>query len=248
MLRGRTALVTGSSRGIGSGIATALATAGATVVVNGRDPEAVERKVASLRDAGGTAYGVVADVTDPDAVDRLRDEAVAQAGPVGLLVANAGGQGAPASITELTLEQWRSTMDANLTSAFLTLRAFLPGMLERVEGSVVAIASTAGRRPSPASPAYGAANAGLLMLVRQAALQVAGHGVRINAIAPGSVRTERTAAQIPPEAMEKMIAAQPLGRLGTPEDVAAAMLYLLDEGSAWITGATLDVNGGQLML
>jgi 3-oxoacyl-[acyl-carrier protein] reductase len=248
MLTGRTAVVTGGSRGIGAGIARALAAQGATVVVNGRGRESIDERVAELRETGATAYGVAADVTDPDAVERLRREAAELAGPVSLVVANAGGQGEPADITTMSVEQWRRSVDANLTSAFLTLRAFLPDMVARRRGSVLTVASTAGRLPSPASPAYGAANAGLLMLTRQAAQQVAPHGVRVNAIAPGAIRTERTAALIPPEVERQMIAAHPLGRVGTPDDVARAALFLLSDASEWITGITLDVNGGRLML
>jgi 3-oxoacyl-[acyl-carrier protein] reductase len=191
---------------------------------------------------------VAADVTDPDAVAGLHRQATELAGPVSLVVASAGGLGEPADITTMSLEQWRGTVDANLTSAFLTLRAFLPDMVANRRGAVVTIASTAGRLPSPASPAYGAANAGLLMLTRQAAQQVAPHGVRVNAIAPGSIETERIAALVPAQVRDRMVAAHPLGRLGTPDDVAGAVLFLLGDEAAWITGATLDLNGGRLML
>jgi 3-oxoacyl-[acyl-carrier protein] reductase len=147
----------------------------------------------------------------------------------------------------MTDEQWHASIDANLTSAFFTLRAFLPDMIARRRGAAVLMSSTAGRQTSPASPAYGAANAGLLMLTRQAALQVAEHGVRINAIAPGTIHTERLDRLMPADARERVAAMHPLGRIGTPDDVANAVLFLLSDNASWITGATLDVNGGRIM-
>ena len=123
----------------------------------------------------------------------------------------------------------------------------LPDMTEQRRGAVVTIASTAGREPSPAYPAYGAAKAGLLMLTRQAALQVGEHGVRVNAVAPGSIHTDRLDALMPHAAQQRLADAHPLRRLGTPEDIADATLYLLSDQASWITGATLDVNGGRLM-
>jgi 3-oxoacyl-[acyl-carrier protein] reductase len=246
-VRAATALVTGGSRGIGAVIARRLAAAGATVVVTGRDTDALDGVLAGLRDSGATAYAAPADLTDSAQVAELHRRVTEQAGPVDLLVATAGGLGAPAPLVSMTDEQWHASIDANLTSAFYTLRAFLPDMIARRRGAAVLMSSTAGRQTSPASPAYGAANAGLLMLTRQAALQVAEHGVRINAIAPGTIHTERLDRLMPPDAREKLAAVHPLGRIGTPDDVANAVLFLLSANASWVTGATLDVNGGRVM-
>ena len=237
---GATALVTGASRGIGAAIARHLAAAGAVVSITGRDVEALESVRASL---GPEARAVPAELTDSASVAALAEEI----GPVDLVVANAGGQGHPVSIVDMTDEQWHNTVDTNLTSVFHTLRAFLPGMIASGRVAVVTMSSTAGRQPSPASPAYGAANAGLLMLTRQVALQMAEHGVRVNAIAPGSTETERLATLMPPEARSRLAAAHPLGRLGTMDDIARAALFLLSDNASWITGATLDINGGRIM-
>jgi 3-oxoacyl-[acyl-carrier protein] reductase len=243
-LAGRVAVVTGGSRGIGAGIARALAWQGVAVAVAARDGKALDQVVGELREAGGTAHGVIADVTDPDAIHALRRETEERLGPVDLVAAVAGGQGAPARITELAPETWHATVDVNLTSVFLTLREFLPGMVERRRGAVVTMSSTAGRMNTPASPAYGAAKAGLLMLTHQAAAQVADSGVRINAIAPATVRTERL-ARIPESVQAEIVRAHPLGRMGTPEDVAEAALFLLSDSASWMTGATLDLTGGR---
>lgn len=190
-LVGRVAVVTGGSRGIGAAIAATLAAHGVAVAVAGRDRQALDRVVAAIRQAGGNAHAVLADVTNPDALLALRTQTERVLGPVELVAAVAGGQGQPAQLTELSVEQWRQTVEVNLTSAFLTLKTFLPAMIQRGRGAMVTMASTAGRIATPASPAYGAAKAGLLMLTRQAAAQVAAQGVRINAIAPGAVLNDR---------------------------------------------------------
>jgi 3-oxoacyl-[acyl-carrier protein] reductase len=249
-ITGATALVTGASRGIGAAIAAALAAAGARVVLTGRDRDALAEATgaaASVSTAGRRPIALAADLADADQVSSLHRRVLEQVGPVNLLVAAAGGLGDPVPLVSMTDRQWFASVDANLTTAFYTLRAFLPDMIEARRGSVVTVASTAGRQPSPASPAYGAANAGLLMLTRQAALQVGGHGVRLNAVAPGSIHTDRLDTLMPHAAQERLAAAHPLGRLGTPDDIARATLYLLSDQASWITGATLDVNGGRLM-
>jgi 3-oxoacyl-[acyl-carrier protein] reductase len=246
-LAGRVAVVTGGSRGIGAAISTALAAQDARVIVTGRDKAALHAVTAQIRKLGGHAHPVVAELTDPDQVERLRTEAEQTYGPVQLLAVVAGGSGNPAPITELSLNDWHHTIDANLTTAFLTLRTFLPAMIDRRRGSVVTMSSTAGRLPTPASPAYGAANAGLLMLTRQAAMQVAPHNVRVNTIAPGAVLTDRL-RQMPAHVRDGVASQHPLGRLGDPQDIAAAALFLLSDASSWITAVTLDASGGRVAL
>jgi 3-oxoacyl-[acyl-carrier protein] reductase len=246
-LVGRVSLVTGGSRGIGAGIARALAAKGAKVVVCGRDHAALARVVDDIRSKGGEAETAVADVTDEDAVRTLRLTTEARLGAVELIVACAGGGGAPNPLLEEDADCWRRTLDANLTSAFLTLKTFLPSMCERGQGAVVTMASTAGRQLSGASASYAAAKAGLLSLTRHAAREVADHGVRVNAVAPSAIVTDRLAAQ-PPELRRSIAQGFPLKRLGTIEDVTAATLFLLSDSASWITGATLDVAGGRVMM
>ena len=251
-LSGRVAVVTGASGAIGGAVCRVLAREGAAVAASGRNPHALERVAASIRDGGGSAVAITADVTDPSALERLRVGAEQQLGPVDLVAAVAGGGGEPVALAGLTLERWHETVDLNLTSTFLTLRVFVPWMAARGGGAVVTVASLAGQHVVPqakvsASPAYAAAKAGLLMLTRQAAREFAGSGVRINAVSPGSVTNARI-AEMPAPARQGLVAAHPLGRLGEPDDVAEAVLYLLSDASSWITGATLDVNGGFAML
>jgi len=163
----------------------------------------------------------------------------------------AGGGGEPVALADLSLDRWRQTIDLNLTSTFLTLKTFLPSMAERGRGAVVTVASLAGQHVVPqakvsASPAYAAAKAGLLMFTRQAAREYAASGIRINAISPGSVMNTRIAGM--PEAMlQGLRSSHPLGRIGEPDDVAEAVLYLLSDASSWMTGTTVDINGGFAM-
>jgi 3-oxoacyl-[acyl-carrier protein] reductase len=246
-IAGRVALVTGGSRGIGAGIAHALAIRGAKVVAAGRDRAALARVVTDIRAKGGAAESAIAELTDEAAVGRLRSEAERAFGKVELLVACAGGRDAARPLTEEDTTRWRSTLDANLTSAFLTLKTFLPPMYEMGRGSVVTMASSAGRQSSGASIAYAAAKAGLLSLTRQAALEAAVHGVRVNAMAPSAIVTERLAA-LPDETRRRIADGFPLKRLGEVDDVAAGTLFLLSDAASWITGVTLDVAGGRVTL
>src|SRR6202790_968971 len=234
-LAGRVALVTGGSRGIGAGIARALAAQGAQVMVCGRDRAALARVIDEIKSNGQEAESAVADLTDEDAVGALRLTTEARFGAVELVVACAGGDGAPKPLLEEDAASWRRALDANLTSAFLTLKTFLPAMCGHGRGAVVTMASTAGRQLSGASAPYAAAKAGLLSLTRQAALEVAGQGVRVNAVAPSAIVTDRLAGQ-PAELRHAIAQGFPLKRLGTIDDVTAATLFLLSDAASWITG------------
>jgi 3-oxoacyl-[acyl-carrier protein] reductase len=245
-LQGKTVLVTGGSRGIGAHTARAFAAQGAQVCAVGRDQAALEGVVADITAAGGTAIAVAADVTDSTALGHLREQTEARLGQVDVLAAFAGGQGAPVPTPELTEQRWRQVLDSELTSAFLTIRTFLPGMLDRGSGSILTMSSAAGRQPSQANLAYGVANAGLVMLTRHLATEIGPHGVRINTLAPSSIRTEKVEAHMPPAVQEQIAALHPLHRLGTVDDVAHVALFLASDAACWLTGLTIDVAGGRI--
>ncbi|MEY9940128.1 SDR family NAD(P)-dependent oxidoreductase [Streptacidiphilus sp. MAP5-3] len=248
-LQNRIALVTGSSRGIGAAIAERFAAEGARVVVHGRDVEALEAVHAKLAATGAEVLAVPADLTRFDEIEALRARVEAEFGPVDVLVTNAGGNPVPPGPIELISEEgWRASIDANLTSTFLTVKSFLPGMKERGHGSIVTLSSAAARRPTPHSPAaYAAAKAGVELLTRSLATQAGPHGVRVNCIAPETILTERNQRQIPAEIQRTMVDAHPVRRLGTPEDVAQAALFLAAESASWISGVVLDVAGGSVL-
>jgi 3-oxoacyl-[acyl-carrier protein] reductase len=246
-LAGRVAVVTGGSRGIGAETARALAAHGVAVAVNGRDDAAIKTVVDSVERAGGRAIGVPADVTDPDAMDMLRERAEAELGPVDILAAFAGGDGDPVPVAQITPDRWREVLEVNATATFLTVRAFLPSMTGRGHGSVITMASTAGRMPGGASAAYATAKAGVVMFTRHVALEVARQGVRVNCLSPAAVLTDRL-GRMPEEIRARVAAAHPLGRIGQPADVASATLFLASDSSSWITGVTLDVAGGRIMI
>ncbi len=242
-------LVTGSSRGIGAAIARAFAREGARVVVHGRDQAALDAVAGEIRATGGEVLSVQGDVTRFEDVERMRAAIEQEWGPVNVLVANAGANlTPPAALEEIPEEGWRATVDANLLATFLTLKAFLPGMRERGDGVIVTISSAAGRRANPRSPiAYSAAKAGIELMTQDVAAQAGPNGIRANCIAPETILTERNKQQIPEPMQQSLKDIHPLQRLGTPEDVAEAALFLASDEAAWITGVVLDVAGGAVL-
>jgi 3-oxoacyl-[acyl-carrier protein] reductase len=247
-LADRVAVVTGGSRGIGAATCRLLAQNGAKVTVGGRDEAAINSVVQEIQDSGGEAIGVAADLTDFAAVECMRRRVEEELGPVEVLAAFAGGQGYPTPTEQMAEEQWRSVIDSDLTATFLTVRSFLPGMIERGGGSIVTMASSAGRLPSQALAAYAAAKAGVVMFSKHVANEVGQHGVRVNCLSPSSVLTDRVKRLMPEETQQQIAAMHPLKRMGVPEDVALATLFLASDTSSWITGVTLDVAGGRIMV
>ncbi len=248
-LEGKVALVTGSSRGIGATIARLFAREGALVAVHGRDETALAAVRRDIERAGARAIAVAADVTRLGEIEAMREKIERELGPVEILVANAGGSFTmPGPLEETSEEGWRASIEGNLTATFLTLRSFLPGMKARKAGSIITISSAAARRPHPQSPIpYAAAKAGIQMLTQHLAAQVGAYGIRVNCIAPETILTERNEQRIPEPQKRALVELHPVRRLGTPDDVARAALFLAGADSAWITGLILDVSGGAVM-
>jgi 3-oxoacyl-[acyl-carrier protein] reductase len=250
-LAGKVAVVTGGSRGIGAAACQLLAANDVSVAVHGRDRPAIDTVVAAIRAAGGQAIGIEADCTDFAAVERMRQRVERELGPVAVLATFAGGPGpgTPAPTVQLTEEQWRAVVEGNLTATFLTIKSFLPGMLERRAGAIITISSSSGRLLERGAPTpYAAAKAGIQMLSRRVAAEAGEYGVRVNCIAPATILTERLGRLMPEAQQQQAAASFPLRRLGKPEDVALAVLFLAAEASSWLTGITLDVAGGRVML
>jgi 3-oxoacyl-[acyl-carrier protein] reductase len=249
-LSGKVALVTGSSRGIGAAIARLFARQGAKVVLHGRDTAALSAVAVEIESSGGAAMQVAADVTKFADIEAMRHQVEQDFGPIDILVANAGGSFTmPGPLEETSEEGWHASVDGNLTATFLTLKSVLPGMKQKKSGSIITISSAAGRRPHPQAPIpYSAAKAGIQILTQDVAAQAGPFGIRVNCIAPETILTERNRQRIP-EAQQSALSDQhPLRRLGTPDDVARAALFLASENAGWITGIVLDVAGGNVMM
>jgi 3-oxoacyl-[acyl-carrier protein] reductase len=236
-LDGKTALVTGASRGIGKAIALELASAGASVTVGYRGSQKEAEAVA--HEAGGRA--VRADVSDAGEARAL----VEQAGELDLLVNNAGVT-RDGLLARMPDEDWRTVMETNLSSMFFTCRAAARGMMKRRAGSIVNVSSIVGLRGNPGQTNYAAAKAGILGFTKALARELGVRGVRANVVAPGYVKTALTDV-LPEEAREAMLANTPLGRLGDPEDVARAVRFLCSDEASFITGEVLLVDGGLAM-
>jgi 3-oxoacyl-[acyl-carrier protein] reductase len=241
-LDGRTALVTGASGGIGGAIAHALHTQGAAVVLSGTRRDALETLAHAL---GERAHVSPADLRDPAAPDSLMEAAEKAAGPVSVLVNNAGFTRDMLAI-RMKDEDWQAVLDLDLTAPFRLARAALRGMLRRRAGRIISIASIVGVTGNPGQANYAAAKAGLAGMSRALAQEVASRGITVNVVAPGFIETPMTGA-LNETQRAKLAEAIPLGRLGQPEDVAAAVAYLASDEAGWITGATLHVNGGMAM-
>jgi 3-oxoacyl-[acyl-carrier protein] reductase len=246
-LAGKVAVVTGGSRGIGAETARTLAANGVRVVVTGRDRAALDDTAGAIRAAGGEAAGVVADGTDPAGMERVRDQAVAEFGRVDILAAFVGtGRARPGLLHETSLDDFRSTVDGNLTATFLALAAFLPGMVGQGSGAVVTMSSVAARKPATGAPVpYSAAKSGVETLTIEAAAQYGPFGIRVNCVAPSTVLTERTEQNMPQEFRDRATALHALGRLGVPADVANTVTFLVSDAASWLTGLVVDVAGGR---
>ena len=248
-LAGKVALVTGGSKGIGAETARMLAANGVKVAVVARTQPAIDEIVEELTGSGADAIGISADGGNPEDIERMRRTTEEELGPIDILLPFAGGFGAFTPIEEISVEEWRTVIEDNLTSTFLTVRAVIPSMIERRSGVIVTMASNGGRLLDKLLTAsYAAAKAGVVQFTRHIAMELGPHNVRANAIAPATVRSERIDRIMDEEAQAKVAAMSPLGRMGTPTDCALATLFLVSDSASWLTGVTLDISGGRIML
>ncbi len=242
-LTGKTALVTGASGGIGAAIANALAKQGAKLALSGTRMEKLEALAAEI---GGNPQIFQCDLKDRAAVSRLIDEVEAAAGDLHILVNNAG-------ITRDNLflrmrdEEWDDVLAVNLTSSFILCRAALRGMMRRRYGRIINITSISGVVGNPGQGNYAASKAGLIGMTKSLAREVASRGITANCISPGFIQTPMT-AELNEKQIATIAAAIPMGSFGKPEDIAAAVVYLASDEARYITGETLHVNGGMLMV
>jgi 3-oxoacyl-[acyl-carrier protein] reductase len=245
-LRGRVALVTGGSRGLGSAIAQALAAAGAAVAVNYRSGQAAaETVVARIAGAGGKAVAVAGDVGEPAAIDALFESAQSQLGPIEILVNNAG-IAQDGLLLRMGVDDWDRVLDVNLRGAFLCSKAALRGMIRHRWGRIVNVSSVVGLMGNAGQANYAAAKAGLLGLTRATAREVASRGITVNAIAPGFIETEMTAT-LSAAQREAVLREVPLQRFAVPDEIAPSVVFLASDAAAYITGQVLTIDGGMVM-
>ena len=249
-LAGRVAIVTGGGTGIGRGVALALARAGADTVVAARTPEPLEETCAKVRALGRRALAVQTDVTDTAQVGNMVARAMDAFGRVDVLVNNAGGNAGPTFRQRLLLEMSAQDIDetftVNVRSMLSCSQAVAPIMNRQEQGAIINVASRAGREstaPSAGGGVYPASKAAVVSLTRLMAVEWAPN-IRVNCVAPGMIDTPRVAARRSPELTRNQLASIALGRPGSPEDIAGAVLYLASDAAEWVTGAIIDVHGG----
>jgi NAD(P)-dependent dehydrogenase (short-subunit alcohol dehydrogenase family) len=247
-LEGRVALVTGAGQGMGRAVALTLASRGATVVVNDFNSVAAERVADELRAAGSQAIAIAADVINSAAVRAMVEQAVAAFGAIHILVNNAGVL-RPTKVVDIPEEEWDWVVAVNLKGTFLCSQAVLPAMKRAGWGRIVNFSSTAGKNVSTVGGAhYTAAKAGILGFTRHLAKEVAADGITVNSVCPGLIDTEMVRATIDDDRTAAYARSFPIPRLGLPDEVAELVAFLASDRAAYITGASLDINGGDLMV
>jgi 3-oxoacyl-[acyl-carrier protein] reductase len=245
MLEGQIAIVTGASRGIGRAIALALGRQGATVLGSATTPEGAEAITAALGEAGCKGRGVVLNVTDGAGIDTTLVDIEAREGAPTILVNNAGIT-RDSLLLRMKAEDWQAIIDTNLSSVFRLSKACLRGMMKQRRGRIISIASVVGLIGNAGQANYAAAKAGIIGFTKSLAREVGSRGITANVVAPGFIDTDMTRA-LSEEQRTALLAPIALGRLGSVDDVAAAVVFLASPGAAYITGETLHVNGGMYM-
>ena len=243
-LSGRVALVTGAARGIGREIAQRLASAGASVAVVDVADDAVQQAASELSKADQVSRGYRCDVSSLDATMELGERVLADFGRVDMLVNNAGIT-KDRLFVRMTADDWAAVLNVNLTGAFNVTKAVAPAMLKARAGSIVNIASVVGQMGNPGQANYAASKAGLIGLTKSLAKEFSARGVRVNAVAPGFIRTHMTDA-LPEDVQAQMKQIIPLGRFGEPVDVANVVMFLVSDASAYVTGQVINCDGGMI--
>ena len=245
-LKDKIALVTGAGHGIGKAIAITLAREGAEVIVNDIDFQSAKETVDKIRGKGNKALPVYADVSNKREVVKMLERIIKEFGKINILVNNAGIFSS-VSLDDMTEEEWDKVMEINLKGVFLCSQAVMKFMKKQCSGKIVNVASLAAKIGGIFAGAnYAASKAGVICLTKSLAKQLAPYGINVNAVAPGVIKTDIT-KKWPKEVKESLIKQIPLGRIGTPEEVAEAVVFLVSDGASYMTGATIDVNGGLLM-
>lgn len=246
LLKGKAAIVTGSSRGIGKAIALAFAQQGADLIIHGTKVAALEELQSQIRATGVRCEYVAGDIGEYSTAQHLAETCLAAYGKIDTLVNNAGFN-SRYSFTELPLEEWDKMLQTNLTSVFYTCKCVVPHMMERRSGCIINMSSSAGKTAHPnASICYGVSKAGINSLTQKLAYDLASHGIRVNAICPGPIETDMS-RQWTPEYREKALNAIPQHRLGTGEDIAGVAVFLASDLSAFVIGESINANGGKYM-
>ncbi len=250
MLQGKTALITGSGQNIGKAIALLLASSGANVVINGhRNQEAIEKVAEEARNFGTQAIAVMADISDPDAVQKMVDVSIEKFGAVDIVVCNAAIRPRQAFL-DISIEDWHRVINTNLSSAFYLARATLPGMKAKQWGRIIHISGYDGFVGAPDRAHNVTCKGGIHALSKAIAMEFGPYGITVNTVSPGTIDTSRIAEDYLNLEAKYQILREiiPLRRLGTCEDVAEACLYLASDASSFVTGQVIHVNGGSLML
>ena len=247
-IQGRVAIVTGAGRGMGRAVALRLAAGGASVVVNDLCLEDADRVAGELKAAGTKSLAVEGDVTSSEDVRRMVKNTTDELGAVHILINNAGVL-RPTPVIDIEEDEWDFVVGVNLKGTYLCSRAVLPVMRTEGWGRIVNFSSTAGKNISTVGGAhYTAAKAGILGFTRHLAKEEAGYGITVNSVCPGLIDTEMVRDTISPERADAYAASFPIQRLGEPEEVAELVAFLASDRASYITGASLDINGGDLMI